>query len=215
MAEPYNIDAEISSLCSTGLKPNILTGIVLRLLTQHFAVAAGIQEPQLKAYIWNSDPRISKIHIVPVWRWLTAAVQNRPAIVVKRNALQPRTLGLGDGECLISGLSSEVVPADQAATQQIAVSGSHTIFAIASVAAQAELLSTEVFLRLTQYQQVIQREFMFARFRVAEVGPIERLEEHSESFVVPVTVAYAYVDAWQVWSTAPFLKRIVFDKTLV
>jgi len=211
---PYNVDQEISSLCSTGLKPNLLTGVILKLLTRHFSTAKGIQEPQLKDYIWSNTPAASKILIVPVWRWLVRTSQLRPAIVIKRNALRPRTIALGDGQALVPGLSEDKIPMNQEVTSQIAVAGSHTIFAIAELATQAELLSTEIFLRLIQYQQAIQEEFMFNRFRVAEVGPLARLDEHSESFVVPITVAYAYVDAWQIWSTAPFLKRLVLETTI-
>jgi len=210
----YNVDQEISSLCTTGLKPNILTGIILRLLTRHFSTTKGIQDPQLKSYIWNSDPAQSKILIAPVWRWLTRGMQMRPAIVIKRNALRPRTIALADGQGLVSGFDENKIPINQEVTSQIAVAGSHTIFALSTAPTQAELLGTEVALRLIQYQQAIQEEFMFNRFRVAEIGPLAKLEESGETFAVPITVAYAYVDAWTVWSTAPFLKRIVLQSNL-
>ncbi len=216
MAEgtPYNLDQDISALCTTGLRPNILTGVMLRLLTRHFSVERGIQDPQLKSYIWSSNPRNTKILIVPVWHWLTVASQLRPAIVVKRNALRPRQLGIADGQALTAGElreDTERVPSNQEATSQIAVAGSHTIFALSEKSGEIELLSTEVWTRLIQYQQAIQKEFGFSRFRVAEIGPLAKLEEAPETFVVPITVAYAYIEAWSVWSTAPFLKRIVFQ----
>lgn len=208
---PYNVDQEVSSLCATGLRPQILTGVLLRLLTEHFSDGRRIQEPQLKGYIWNSDPGISRISIMPVWHWLTRGAQKRPALLIKRNALQPRTLGLGDGLALISETHAAAVPNDSPGLAQVAVDGSHTVFALSSAAAEAELLSTEVFCRLLQYQQIIQDEFSFQRFRVAEVGPLHKLEEHSETFVVPVNLAYAYIDAWQLVSSAPFLKSIALQ----
>jgi hypothetical protein len=207
--EPYNLDVEVSSLCSTGLRPHILTGVVLRLLTRHFSTTRGIQDPRLQGYIWDDDPRTSKILIVPVWRWLTAGSEARPALVVKRNALRPRQLALADGQALVAGIDADRIPADHEAVAQIAVVGSHTIFAIATNPAEVELLSTEVWIRLIQYAQAIQTEFGFNRFRVAEIGALSKVEESSEKFVVPVTVAYTYVDAWSVWSASPFLKRLV------
>jgi hypothetical protein len=213
--EPYNLDKEISSLCATGLRPHILTGVLVRLLTSHFSRERGIQDPQLKSYIWKADPRESRILIEPVWRWLTLGSQMRPALVVKRNALQPRQLALGDGQSVIGdGIDETRMPVNEETVSQVAVVGSHTMFAIATVPAQAELLATEVYVRLIQYQQAIQREFLFSRFRVAEVGPLAKLEESSESFVVPVTVAYSFIDAWSVWSAAPFLKRIVVQSNV-
>lgn len=214
MTAYYDIDKEVSSLCATGLKPQILTGILLRLLTRHFSTPKGIQEPQLKSYIWNPDPAASKILIVPVWQWNTRAVQKRPALVLKRNSLEPRTLGLGDGQAVIPALSDVNVPADAPAGCQVAMSGSHTIFALSEQPVEAELLSTEVFMRLMQYQQAIQDEFGFNRFRVAEVGPVARLEESSETFAVPVSVGYAYVESWQIVTAAPYLKRVVLETNI-
>lgn len=211
---PYNLDKEISSLCTEGLRPSVLTGVILRLITRHFSVERGIQHPKLKSYIWNRDPRTTKILIVPVWRWLTLSSQLRPAIVVKRNALRPRQLGISDGEAVTASeprSDTDRIPLNQEAISQIAVAGSHTIFALANEADAAEILSTEVWTRLMQYQQAIQTEFGFHRFRVAEIGPISKLEEASEDFVVPITVAYAYIEAWSVWSSSPFLKRIAFE----
>ena len=212
--EPYNIDREISSLCSTGLRQNVLTGVVLHLMTRHFSVAKGIQDPRLKGFIWSASPQESRILIVPVWRWLTPGSQQRPAIVVKRNALRPRQLGLADGQAIVPGLDPDKIPANQETVSQVAMVGSHTIFAIGAVPAQAELLSTEISTRLIQYAQAIQSEFGFNRFRVAEIGALAKVEESSEHFAVPVTVAYTYVDAWIVWSAAPFLKRIVVETSM-
>ena len=210
-SEPYNIDREISSLCSTGLTPHILTGVILRLMTRHFSTAKGIQEPQLKGFIWNSDPRTTKILIEPVWRWMTQSLQLRPAIIVKRNALRPRQLALADAQSVIGEISSEKIPADRSEVAQIAFAGSHTVFAISETAAQADLLGTEIALRLIQYQQAIQNDFGFNRFRVAEIGAVSKLEEASQNFAVPITVAYAYVDSWAVWSESPFLKSITVE----
>lgn len=209
--DPYNVDAEISSLCATGLRPNIVTGIVLHLLIRHFSDEKYIKEPQLKSFIWSNDAKLSKILIVPVWRWMIPGAQKRPALLVKRNALQPRTLGLGDGQAILPDLSETNIPADGESSSQVAMLGSHTVFAISENAAQVELLATEVYSRLIQYAQAIQNEFLFNRFRVAEIGAVSKLEEHSESFVVPITLAYAYIDAWKIPSVAPFLKRVAFE----
>ena len=94
-------------------------------------------------------------------------------------------------------------------TSQLAMAGSHTIFAVAREPAQAELLGNEVSMRLVQYQQAIQNDFGFNRFRVAEIGALTKIEEANETFAVPITVAYTYVDAWSIWVSSPYLKRLV------
>jgi len=210
-AEPYNVDAEISGLCNTGLHASILTGVILRLMTGHFADAEHISDPELTRFIWDADPSESKILIVPVWQWATPGSQQRPAIVVKRNALRVQQLGLSDGEAVLSGPDLDSVPANATANCQVGMIGSHTVFAIATLAAQAERLGAEIATRLIQYANAIKSELGFHRCRVAEIGAINKLEESSETFVVPVTVAYKYVNAWTVWSEAPFLKRLVVE----
>ncbi len=207
----YELDKEVSSICSTGLRPHILTGIVLWLMRRHFISAAGIQHPQLKSYIWSADQRVSKILIEPIWKWHAPSIQKRPAIMVKRNALRPRQLGLADGQSLVGVPNTDKVPANQELHAQIAIGGSHTIFAISGKPAQADELGTEIAIRLIQYQQAIQREFSFNRFRVAEIGALARLEESEEHFAVPITVAYTFVDVWAVWAEAPFLKRMILS----
>lgn len=211
---PYNVDAEISSLCSTGLRPELLTGVVLRILTHHFSREKGISHPQLKSYIWSNNIKDTKINIVPLWRWDTRKAQNRPAIVVKRNALRPKQIALADGASLVHDFNPNKVPSNQPATQQVAMIGSHTIFALSTIPYQAEIIGSEISSRLIQYAQVFQSEFGFHRFRVAEIGALNKVEEASEYFSIPITVAYTYVDAWQVWSTSPYLKRLVFGTEL-
>lgn len=215
MSVPVNLDEIVSSLCSTGLRPHIITGIILKLLTQHFSSSKNIQEPTLKDYIWNFDPKMSKILITPVWKWLTIKAESRPAIIIKRNSLKTRQLGLADGQALVQNdLNNRVIPAEGVGVSQIAVTGSHSIFCLSPAPAEAELLATEVFSRLVQYQQAIQKEFLFNRFRVGELGEVSKIEEASEYFGVPVNIVYAYIDAWEVWTEAPFLKRIAVQANI-
>ncbi|RKX21350.1 MAG: hypothetical protein DRP45_12430 [Candidatus Zixiibacteriota bacterium] len=208
---PYNLDRESSSLCSTGLRPHILTGVILWLIRRHFLEERTIQHPDLKGYIWDPDPRVSKILIEPVWRWLTLRIQQRPGVVVKRNSLRPRQLALGDGQTVIGTPDASSIPAGNGASAAVAMTGSHTLFVIAGKEAQVELLGAEIVSRLIQYQQAIQKEFLFSRFRVAEIGAVSKLEESTENFAIPISVAYAYVDSWSIWAEAPFLKRLIVE----
>lgn len=205
---PYNVDCEISSLISTGLRVNTLTGIILHLLTRHFASESLIADPRLKRFLWRPDITASKILIIPIFEWETQQVQQRPALTVKRNAIRSDKLAIGDGLALNAPPSLSQIPSNVPPTLQIGFRGSHTVFAISTKPMEAELLAAEVATRLSQYAQVITREFNFHEFRLEEIGEVARMEEHVENFVVPVTVAYTYIDAWQLVSAAPFLSRI-------
>jgi hypothetical protein len=204
---PYNLDADTSSLLSTGIRPQILTGVFVRLLARKFAIPEGIHDPRLRGYIWDKDARSSRILIVPVHAWHADVAQTRPALVVKRNRLAPRQIGLRDGAA-VPGWNTNQVPANME-TQTMAMEGSHTIFAIARSSAEAELLGTEIYIDLVHFGQVIRRDLGLHRFRISEVGPVSILEEEKEAFAVPVTAAYSYVDDWSVIAETPLFKGLI------
>lgn len=206
---PFDVDVAPSGLETTGLRLNALTGLFLDLLATHFSSASHIRDPLLQGYIWSGDATLSKILIVPSWKWQTADQQRRPAVVIRRDALQFSTLGLADGAAMIGDRSDTQIPSVADEILHVLASGSHTLFALSAQAGQAERIADEVAIRILHFQQVLRKEFGFHTFRVAGIGPLSEIEEASEYFTVPVTVAYSLDEAWRVPTEAPFLKRIV------
>lgn len=92
--------------------------------------------------------------------------------------------------------------------------GSHTLFCIGGSGAQAELLATEVQREMTEFGPVIHKVMGLHRFQAAEVGEIGELEESTENFVVPVTVAYAFEQRWILLQQAPRLSAISLSMIL-
>lgn len=206
---PFDVDVAPSSLETTGLRLNVLTGLFLDLLATHFSSAAHIRDPLLQGYIWNADSTLSKILIVPSWKWQTADQQRRPGIVVRRDALQFSGIGLADGAAIIGDRSETRIPSIADETLHVLASGSHTLFALSAQPGQVERLADEIALRILHFQQALRKEFGFHTFRVAGIGALADIEEASEYFAVPVTVSYSLDEAWSVPTEAPFLKRIV------
>ena len=217
MATPTtNLNKDVSSLYSTGLKPIIVQGIILRLMKALFARTDNLLSPALREYEWKKNSKETKIHIVPVYNWNIDTLQARPAIVVKRNAWKTRKIGIGDGmrTAVDWDLNNEDNRPLGHPTLRIAVEGSTTVFVISKLAAECELLATEVFIHLVQYAPVIRCEFNFDIFNVAELGGIAKLDESEEYFVIPITIAYAVVDSWKLIKEAPLFKGLIVKNNL-
>jgi hypothetical protein len=208
-----------SSLCTTGLQAHILTGVFLQLVRNHFSVAENIEEPRLRNCLWVpqvSDPLLpdqerSKILIEPVYRWDPTLLQARPAVIVRRGALTPQKVGIAMNEQLALGaLDPAGLPIAGREYYQ-PMTGSHVLFCIASDGGVAELLSTEVARELYQFARPIAVEFGFSAFELGEIGEVQRLEEHNEQFVVPVTFKYGFYDQWVVAQQEPRFSGVALD----
>ena len=207
-AGPYLVDPAASALETSGVLPYSFTGILLQLIRGQFASVSNILEPQLKQYIWTDDIRKTPIIIIPTWQWTLQSLQKRPAIVIRRNAVQYTRIALGDGAAVVGETDMDKLPVNAPATYSEQAAGSHTIVCISELPAAAELLALEVSSRLRQYQPRIRSELGLNRLHISAVGPVAKLEESSEYFAVEVNVDYVYIEAWELPSDAPYLKRL-------
>lgn len=201
-----------SSLCTTGLQAQILTGVFLQLLRSHFSSAERIEEPRLRNCLWvpkvddpvTVDPQRSTILIEPVYRWAPNQLQARPAIVVRRNEMQPRNrIGIAMNEVrTLGGLNPGSLP-EAGREYYLPFTGSHTLFCAAEDGGMAELLSTEVARELYQFARPIVEEFRFEFLELTHIGAVMKLEESAEHLVVPVTFQYGFNDQWVVTQLEP------------
>ena len=219
----------ISSLCTTGFTPNIMTGVFTRALREHFADvnnlefggltefrydADGAQIPmqELQNYVWSPDLTQTQILIDPVWKYNRQNIQQRPAVLVKRNKFTTEKAAIGDGYTVGPKLDKDgKVVRVRGRYQTRAIKGSHTIFSIAGSAAEAELLGAEVFNHFNQFEQVFRQELNLHLFEAQATEGVAYLEEFDDHFVVPVVVAYAFFVAWRIEVEAPWLKSLAID----
>jgi hypothetical protein len=181
--------------------PILLTGFLLGLLREHFGNPHSIVEPVLQAYVWRNAPDTG-ILIEPNTGEVFKNMQQRPALLVKRNAIKNERLGIDDkimtqggvrgGEDFITSLH-----------------GSHTVFCISSRAAHAELLANEVAAYLLTASPVIRGSFRFdGDFKFEELGELRMVAGAGGQYVVPVTFSYIVVHVWRVASGAPLIRHI-------
>lgn len=207
---PQAFDQTPSALCSTGFTPQIMTGVFVQLMRQHFADRQNIADPILRAqergtpgnFIWTPDNSSHMgLEIESVTLFDPKRTEKRPAVFVRRNGWQPRKIGINNqvlGRPLISG---------QRMFTQLML-GSHTIFCLAGKAGEAELLGYEVASELFMSGPILREALYLTQFAVAEIGGIGKIKEASDNYAVPITVSYAFENTWQMHQHVPLLKAI-------
>lgn len=205
-SQPQYTGTRVSSLCHLQPRPLLMTGLFRDLLTKHFQ-ADTPEAHELRHLIWRADAQ-SSILIESIHRWRPQTTERRPAVIIKRNAYSNRRIGIADRH--------QGNPADRQGNPHFSTywMGSHTLFCIGGSGAQAELLGGEVQRYFTQNGHIIQRSLRLMRFQTTEVNPVGELEESTESFCVPVVVAYAYEESWKLVQQAPVLSRVSLSMIL-
>lgn len=208
--EPENRIPKVSALCSYGMRPHVMTGLIRQLLLGHFSDPQNVEEPRIRRHLlslneWqpvDDEINYSGILIESITRWAPNNADKRPAVLIKRNGWKWNKQGIGDlaGENLYTGQTSYSGMWE----------GSHTLFCLAQNGAETEFLATEVVKFLILFSPMIRDQLNLHRFFVAEVGGVGEVQEVTQGYAVPVTVAYTAEETWSIQPYAPRLKRIVF-----
>lgn len=193
-------DVAPDAICSLGLRPHLITGILVQSMRQHFAAASNIENPALRNLVWDPSPG-SSIVVESITRWKPAASGTRPAVVVKRGGVSAISLGINDQ---LQGYFND----DGREFYVTFLRGTHTLFCIGSEAGEAEYLGAEVYRELVQFGPVIRRSFQLTKFKLAGIDELHKVEEAPGSYAVPVSIAYVFEDCWVLEPNAPRLKRI-------
>lgn len=185
-ARPELKPRKASALCSLGWRVIYITGMIRDLLTHQFSTPLNIEEPDLRHLLWREDER-TRILVESIHRWRGELVEKRPALILKRNAYQNLRWGIADR-----------VGTDERGQEIYCTGwvGSHTVFCIHGSGAGVEILATEVQRMLTQFARPIVQYLGLLRWSATEVGEISEIEEARESFVIPITIGWAYQENW-------------------
>jgi len=185
--------------------PNLYTlnGAFLTIIRRHFAQAENIEVPELQHYVWNTDDRLSKILIEPVYRWNPTNIQQRPAVIVKRGPWKFEQIGIGSrllGATEVEGYAEDA--------HVVAVAGTHTFFCIGTTGLEAEEIAQEVVNCLLGFLQVIREQLCLGRFFVSDIPAVGKIDECQDHFAVPVNVEYSLQWNWRLLRQAPIWARI-------
>lgn len=184
--------SDLSDLCGIMPRRLLTTGILIQWLRWHFTDPANIEDPALKEVLWSSAIETNSIVIDSVYKYDAAVVEQRPALFVKPGPWKILQYGIDNRKMGGFGDLADV------RHHNSFVQGSHTVFCIAGESAEVEHLANEVYHELLEFGPVARRMFNFLRFQVSDVGEPAILEEATENFVVPITIAYGAQDVWQI-----------------
>ena len=193
---------EVLALCDEGWRPLSLTKLFLYILRSHFSDARNIEAPVLQDKLWTAG-EATGILIEPVGRWRPQLTEKRPAVIVKRNGLKALRQGLDDRMMLGRG------PEGAKRLYATYMQGSHTMFCMAGESAEAEVLGAEVYRELLEFGPETRRAMSLHRFQMVDVSELSLVEEATENFVVAVTVAYVFEEAWEITPVASKIGGIV------
>lgn len=205
--EPEDRRNPISSICSFGHTPRLMTGIVLQILRQHFADAAHVANRFLRGILqrdgtWRAGADTGLyIEALDVWR--PELTEKRPAVVVKEGDWKWLRMAIGDQ----AGYDYRSGAEYYAGYWQ----GTHSVFAIGREPAETQLLAAEVGKLLLFFGPQIMDWMALHRFVMVKLGALRALQESSENYVAPIDVAYVAEERWKTQQDAPRLKRIVLD----
>lgn len=207
---PENRLGKVSALCSYGMRPHVMTGLLRQLLKDHFADPNNIEEPRIRKHLgvgtdWapvENDLKDRGILVESITRWNPQNADMRPAVLIKRNSWrwQRKTIGDRSSENLYTGATSYTGFWE----------GSHTLYCMAPNGAETEFLTTEIVRFLLVFSPLIVDQMNLMRFLVSEVGGIGEVQEVIQGYAVPVTVSYVAEETWELQPHAPRAKRIVF-----
>ncbi len=206
---PENRFPSVSSVCSIGMRPYVMTGFLRRLLIQHYADPECVADVVMRTRFqgangWKSDTSTG-LYIESITRWRSELAENRPGLVIKRNAWRWERVTIG------SQAGSEYVEGKR--QFHGFWYGSHTIFALADKAAEAELLANETVAMLLQYSPLVTEQMELHRFIPVEIGALAQVEESTKNYAVPITFAYVAEENWILETHAPRVKRFIFKRS--
>ena len=196
----------LSALCSYGQSQLVMTGALRQLLIQRFSDPRGILNSTLRGRLtrgggWREDANTG-IVIESLHRWRPELTEAKPGLIIKEGTWQWQRVGIGDqygqdyrsGKLFFGGYWH----------------GSHTIFALATEGAEAQILAIEAQKCLLWYEEEITTQLELQRFMPISIGEVSALKESKEHYVVPVVVGYVVPEFWYLQPDAPRTKQIVW-----
>jgi len=206
----HGFDA-ISTLCQVGMTPRVVTGLLIRLLKNHFSDADLIMDPKLQKYIWDENSQKSKIRIVQNAYFDAKNAGQLPAIVVGRGALQSKRVSMDDRTQNMMGDAEAAMTGFQRYTRFHQVEFKITV--ITEVLGEADDLATEVFDTLTFLSPMMTERLPFHDFQVVGMGPVGALSDTGTQLAVPIQLTAVYEYAWTLQPLAPRLKTLSIQPT--
>jgi len=194
---------------SVGLSPEMINGLMAQLLTQHFSCPDWYIYPELRPFVWNSDPSpaLRTLQIMPHYKWDVVSASKDPAIVY---------IGLGQNaqRITIGDQSYQSTARPEASGYVRSWSGAHRFMCIGQTKGQAEVLASELSQWFTEFTPWLISKLPFHDFQVVNRTVPQPFSELGDRVGVALTVSYAYLWAWELVPDGPPLKAATITKSV-
>lgn len=167
-----------------------LTEVLVSWLRWHFSAASRIEYPNLVGRVYTpANKESSPIVITSLAEWTPQTANKRPSVLVDRldQERDMQTRGIGDQ-------FQGVAPGNY----QHFMIGQHVVHCIGGREGEAEYLAAEVWRDLSRFAPVARERLCLYRFLPMKIGKRVQLDEHKETYTVPVPMIYGYGEAWGV-----------------
>lgn len=189
----------LADLCPDWI-PFQITRLIVQWLRQHY-VPGNIQQPAIQDNTWLPTDD-TKILIESYTKWKPQLTEKRPGLIVKRHQVQALQDGIGNR--MMGGAGAEGLKD----YRSVRLVGSHSVFCVAGEGGEAEVLAAETYRELMKFAPKMTERLGLIRTVLSSIGEISLLEEATENFAIPVTIAYAFWDTWRIDELdAPLLAR--------
>lgn len=196
----------LSSLCSLGYPPLVVTGALLQFVRQILSDAQNVHNPVLRWYLETKGPwtpnEKSSLYIEALDRWRPEVTEQRPGLLVKPGAFLYERVVIGD-VAVIDPVSG-----------QMSFTGTwnatHTIFALGKEGGEVQQLAAEIGRNLIRYSRPIVDQLGLRKFLLVGMDEMKTLKESRDTFVIPINMAYSVDENWYLQEEAPRLKNIDF-----
>lgn len=208
------VEQEPSALLATGMRPSIVTGVLLQLLRSHFFDVSNIKNTALQVYYWTNDITTTRMTIEPSYKYDSKVVENNPSVFVTAGEMQIREFALNnqaihhvDANGLFKGIKHAVL-----------LNGNHDIHCIGQTPLEAQLLSEEVFFRLLEFYPAIKQDLNFSEFKPRALTGINKVQNQAGGdgvhYSCTIRVDWIYTYSWTINAITPILKKVGYYNQL-
>lgn len=182
--------------------------MLLWIIRYHFSESQRIVDKSLKSRVWTTDDGLTSapggaITIEPAYRWKLDNVQQRPGVFIRRQVWELKHLGMFGSAIQnnnLHNLSGDI-------QYEREVSGSHIVFCVSKLPAEADALAWEITSQLEGFSVNIGQDMNLVTLRVTQISDPVPLEESEKHWTTPVVVSYIFNRSWAVSSnTLPVMK---------
>lgn len=208
-APPMPTWTDASALCSTGIRPTIVTGIILRLLQYHFSNPKNIQDPVLQNSLFEIDPKTgtiigSRIRVKAMYEMDVRNLEQKPAILVRRGPADATKFPLMSKSITHLEANGNYRGEDY----YVPIQATHLITCLAEGGMAADRLGEEVFYRMLEFTPAIKNDIKIGDFYVTRMDSPKPLDDSGSTFYVNIQINWNFVHSWTLVPIAPILKKI-------